>query len=453
MTRILFITLIIPVLASAANHYVRSGASGNGSGVDWANACDDFSASCAVTSLVRGDTYYVGTGSYAGRTFSTPASGTLLITIKGATAADHGTATGWSNSFSVSSADGGTQAIWSNEVDFTSSYWMFDGNTNAPLWDQNPADYGFKFVDGLSRGSTFGVAGTVSNNGPAITNITLSHMTALATSNDVEKEFIEGATSGGAHSNCTISHSLFNGWQGLVMTKGQSGTPYSNWVIQYNVMLDGSSTTANHGEWINPNERPISNWTIAFNLFKGYSGSAGQTGTIVANNSDNDSPQIYGNVFDGLRVGNGIITGTSQGQLNNAVVYNNTFLNMTSDSGNAIGGSGQGSGNISLNNLFYNMSASMGGGFTYDYDSFFSTTNTPSEPHGQIGSSNPLVNLSNGDYKLVSDTFPWSSLPAPYNVDATGLGRSSSRGAYQFSGSLGGSGTVAPPGNLQAIVQ
>jgi hypothetical protein len=447
---LLFTLVMIPGLATATNHYVLSSAKGTGSGADWTNACTDFTGSCAVGSLVRGDTYYVGTGTYSGRTFNTSASGTSVITIKGATVADHGTDTGWTAAFSVSTADGGSQAVWTNEVDFTTSNWTFDGSI-GPLWDTTPADYGFKFSDGLSRGSTLGVSGSVSNNGPAISNITISHISALATSNDVEKEFIEGASSGGAHSNCTVSHSLFNGWQGLVMTKGQSGTAYSNWVIEYNVMLNGSSTSANHGEWINPNERPIDNWTIAFNLFRGYSGSAGMTGTIVANNSDNDNSQIYGNVFDGLRVGNGVITGTSQGKLNNALVYNNTLLNMTSDSGNAIGGTGQGSGNVALNNLFYNTSAQMGGGFSSDYDAFYSTKNTPSEAHGQTGSGNPFVNSAGGNYELTADTSAWSALSVPFNIDADAVSRISSRGAYQFSSTSGAS--VLPPTNLHALVQ
>src|SRR5581483_8781700 len=454
---LLLTLVIVPSLANAANHYVLSSAQGNGSGTDWSNACTDFTGSCSVNSLVRGDTYYVGTGTYGGRTFSTPSSGTALITIKGATVADHGTDTGWAAAFSVRNADGGTQAKWTNEVDFTSSYWTFDGSV-GPLWDTNPADYGFRFADGLSRGSTIGVSGTVSNNGPALTNITISHIAAIATSSDTEKEFIEGAISGGAHSNCTVSHSLLNGWQGLIMTKGQSGAAYSNWTISYNALLNGSSTSANHGEWIDPNERPIDSWTISFNLFKGYSGSAGMTGTIVANNSDNNNARIYGNVFDGLRVGNGVITGTSQGNLNNAVVYNNTFLNMTSDSGDAIGGSGQGSGNVALNNLFYNTNANMGGGFSHDYNSFYSTSNTPSESHGQTGSVNPFVNSAANNYQLTADTAMWNLLAAPFNIDADNTVRLSSRGAYQFSttsggGGGGGGGTVAPPTNLQALAQ
>src|SRR5690242_20637237 len=111
---LLGVILLFSPNADAASHYVRSGASGNGSGSDWANACTDFTGACAVASLVRGDTYYVGTGSYAGRTFNTPASGTLVITIKGATGADHGTSTGWSSAYGVDV----TPATWTSKVWF-----------------------------------------------------------------------------------------------------------------------------------------------------------------------------------------------------------------------------------------------------------------------------------------------------------------------------------------------
>jgi hypothetical protein len=441
--------------AQAANHFVRAGANGNGS--DWTNACPGFSGSCAAGSLVRGDTYYVASGSYAAPTLSTSTSGSALITIKGATVADHGSDTGWSTAYSVSTADGGSPAVWTGTIRITTSYWVFDGNTHPSMWDQTPTDYGFSFGTNLSQGFTLGSDGaSTSNNGPAITQITLSHMYGKSTTSDVEREFIEGATSGGAHSNVTISYSLLDGWQGLFMTKGQSGTAYSNWVVLGNALLNGYSSSNNHGEWIDPNERPLSNCTIAFNLFKGYSGSAGQTGTIVANNSDNNNALIYGNVFDTLRVGNGVITGTSAGNLNNAVVYNNTFLNMTSDSGNAIGGSGQGSGNVAANNLFYNTNASFGDSFTHDWDAFFSTSNTPSEGNGQVATGSPFVNASAANYHLVLETKSGTTLPAPYNVDVDGNTRPGpdgvwSRGVYQYGGT-NTSSAPKPPTSLSATV-
>jgi hypothetical protein len=97
-----FFFFLLPLLAlpaGATNHYVRQGASGNGS--DWTNACGDFTGSCAASSLVRGDTYYVAGGTYTAKTWNTPASGTSVITIKKAIVADHGTATGWNDAYAA----------------------------------------------------------------------------------------------------------------------------------------------------------------------------------------------------------------------------------------------------------------------------------------------------------------------------------------------------------------
>jgi hypothetical protein len=445
--------------------YVRAGASGTGNGLDWTNAFTGFGTGAGQanpTSLVRGATYYVATGSYSGVTFSAADSGTTLIKIIGATAASHGTATGWSNSFSVSSADGGSQALWTSEVDFTSDYWVWDG-TVGPVWDNTPGDYGFSFGTGLNRGTTIGTTGTSSTCGSKNHDITMAHFYGKATSSDVEKEFEEGNTYGGALYNITWSNFLIDGWQGLFMTKSGSCSSDSSadtgFIVQYGVLLNGSSTSANHGEWINPNERPLSGVIIRYNVFRGNSGNAGETGVIVANNSDNTNAVIYGNVFDNNLAGNGIITGTSAGNLNNAVIYNNTFLNMPGASGAALCGSGQGTGNVANNNLFYGMDASVGGGCTTDYDGYFSTTNTPSETHGQTGSGNPFVNSASFNYQLTTDTTAalaitnWSTLPAGctvgvncLNIDAAGVARGVNgtidRGALQ----IPGSGGSASPG-------
>jgi hypothetical protein len=459
---VLFVVLSGMIVASsqtaeAANHFIRAGASGTGNGADWTNGCTGFSGSCAVGSLVRGDTYYVATGSYAGPNFNTADSGSSVITIIGATAANHGTDTGWTNSYSVSSADGGAQALWTSGITFTSDYWVWDGAV-GPVWDYTPGDYGFSFGTGLSRGVTIGTAGSSSGPtcGSANHDITMAHFYGKATSSDVEKEFEEGNTYGGVLSNVTFTDFLIDGWQGVLMTKSGncSSAPYTGWIIQYGVMLNGSSTSSNHGEWIDPNERPLSGVIIRYNVFRGNSGNAGETGVIVANNSNNDNAQIYGNVFDNNEVGNGIITGTSAGSLNNAVIYNNTFLNMPSVSGNALCGTGQGSGNVAYNNQFYNMSASVGGGCTTDYNAYFSTTNTPSETHGQTGSGNPFVNSAGLNFRLVAETANGLNLGSPYNLDAAGNTRPGSdgiwsRGAYQFGGTV--SSLPQPPTSLRIV--
>jgi hypothetical protein len=114
--------LVVAVNCLAANHYVRAGASGNGNGSDWTNACPEFTGWCAVSSLVRGDTYYVADGNYASGSFNTPASGTSIITIKKATSSDHGTDSGWSSTY------GDGPATFSS-VSFSSSYWDAAGLT------------------------------------------------------------------------------------------------------------------------------------------------------------------------------------------------------------------------------------------------------------------------------------------------------------------------------------
>lgn len=445
------ITCIILLMGSlqafAANHYVRSAASGTATGADWTNACTDFTGSCAVASLVRGDTYYVGTGTYAGRTFNTADSSTSIITIKGATVADHGTVTGWSNAFSVSSADGGSQALWSGTLTFRSDYWVWDGTVGAGTTvnpaDITPTDYGFRWSDGLTLALIVGSTGSSGVCGTPAHDITWSHFYSKASTSDTHKEFMEGSSFGGVLTNLTWSNFVIDTWQGVFRTTAGacSFTAETGLAIQYGVILNPFSSATNHGEVIDPDERSIDGLIFRFNIVRGTSGSGGATGTIVANNANNSNAQIYGNVFDSLVVGNGVITGTSSGNLNNAVVYNNVFLNITLiDCGHsAVGGTGQGTGNAALNNVFYNMLGCFGAGFTHDYDAFFSTTSTATETNRQTGASNPFTNSASFDYSLLTDTTAGNTLSSPFDVDALGVTRGANgtwdRGALQIAGS------------------
>jgi hypothetical protein len=141
---------------------------------------------------------------------------------------------------------------------------------------------------------------------------------------------------------------------------------------------------------------------------------------------------------------------------------------MPSQSGNALCGTGQGTGNVAEDNLFYNMSAQVGSGCSNDYNAYYSTSNTPSEAHGQTASGSPFISASSFNYELTADTNSGLTLSGPsgctsgvncYAVDSLGDTRSSDgvwdRGAYQLSSSTsgGGGGTVSPPTNLQAVVQ
>jgi hypothetical protein len=133
--------LLLPcATVQAADHFVRQGATGNGSGADWTNACPGFTGSCAVTSLVRGDTYWVADGSYGGLRLDRP--GTGLISIKKATVASHGSSTGWQNAY------GAGQATFAKLWFVTSSY-LFDGQTRNEADWRDVASYGFRATGGV----------------------------------------------------------------------------------------------------------------------------------------------------------------------------------------------------------------------------------------------------------------------------------------------------------------
>lgn len=412
----------------AANYYVRSGASGAKNGSDWTNAYTSL-----PSTLVRGDTYYIAGGSYSGRTFNTPASGTSVITIKGATIADHGTNTGWSDTYSVENA----QAVWTSSVKFSTSYWVFDGSA-GPVWSITPSQYGFSFTP-----MQYPI--TVSAQSQITTGVIISHVAATAPTGDLEKIFVASNTLF-PMGNITISHSYLNGWQNAYMASS-NGLTMDNWVFEYNMCLNGFSSSANHGEWINNNYGYMKNQVTRFNWFEGRQNG---TGVIVANNNDNVDAKIYGNVFKDIAEGNGIITGTSAGKLVSPQVYNNTFINSTS--GGWIGGNTTGTPLV-YNNLIYNMNASKS--VTTDYNAYFTTTNTPTESNRQIETGNPFVSSTN--VNLLKATTAGKTLASPYNVDVYGNIRGADgnwdRGALEYGTSLSAapsSGTtLSSPQNLR----
>jgi hypothetical protein len=419
---IVAICIFFAETAIAANHFVRSGASGSGNGNDWTNAYTALPAT-----LVRGDTYYIAGGSYAGRTFNTGASGTSVITIKGATVADHGIDTGWSSSYSVENS----QAVWSGTFTFSTSYWIFDGSAGA-TWSRTASSYGFLInAPSSSNFSLFML------NGTNTTGIKIAHVAATAPSIDTNKFFIGTPTSGSSVYNCTISNNYSNGWSNFVY--GMSGK--TGWIIEKNIVLNGFSSANAHGEDIN-NDCGSPSYDIRWNWFENR-----QQGTacIVSLNCTASAYYIYGNVFKNMRYGDGCITGITNGygsQIMSGAVVNNTFIDVMSPY-NYGGWIGYNVTSNVYNNLLYSMPADVRGlSGAKDYNAYYSTTNTPSETHGQAATGNPFVNLNNYDVSLLAPTndgYHIDSSVHPYNIDAFGRVRGADgvwdRGALEYGGS------------------
>lgn len=432
--------------SQAANHYIRQAATGTGAGVDWTNACTGLTGACAPTT--RGDVYYVATGTYPGFTFSTALSGTTLIVIKGATAADHGTATGWLASYGVDV----TQAQFTSAISIGNStgYVTIDGNYGNPAVSN--ANMGFAILLSGDCGGSVDlnqIFGT-----PAPSNVTYSHFALLSCTGDYERiAFWETTDTSYRPQRVTLSYIRFDGWQVAVYTHDDFE------IFDHNYMVNPYDSPTHHGNLVDiidgSTHMTISNnyWSSCFGTTCVGPNDTGSNCSVGLQNS-----AIFGNVLQGDQAANGVIASTTRCFMATTQIYNNTIYN------NQVswlqvcfagGNCGLATGNTAENNLIYSSVCGLNiNGGTHDYNTYSSCTDgtPPSESHGQDTSTNFLVNASGGNFSLASDTAAWnpSGFPSGDNLDIDGVTRTSSRGAYQFTGSS--VSTPQPPTGLIATV-
>ena len=434
--------------AFAANHFVRAGATGNGSGSDWTNACTDFTGSCAVASLVRGDTYYVATGNYAGRTFNTPTSGTLRITIKGATVADHGSNLGWSDSLSVCS----TQATWTNAWTVSTQFWVFDSQCYPPsplhADGNDPTKYGFTVRDASA------CSGDITNIDIGAANITLKGISmtnpCATPPGGTQHYFGVHFNTGGSEAGYVFSHNYGENY--CADYQGRGGPGPSSPLIEYHYSKGAWSTDNCHGEIT---AFGGSGATIRYNYFDQCQGTA----CIASDGPSMSAFKIYGNVMNNVTNGgtgcgsggNGAIAGAGNASITNFEIYNNTII----QPGMCFGWfySNGGGGNVAKNNIIKG-NCDFTGSLTHDSNYYLSCNSgqaAPAETNSQMSSTAPFVNMTARDFHLSADTNMWAPVTSPFDIDPDGLPRTSSRGAFQFS-------TVtaqrpAAPQSLQATVR
>lgn len=426
-------------------------ATGTGSGADWNNV----KAIPNTTSWVRGKTYCAKTGNYSAWTLSTPASGTTLITIVGATSADHGPSAGWSSALSVCPSDGGTPAriahASGHNIDISTSYWAINGQCGT-FGTGQLASYGFRLtkpgtcsgtyaqitagqdsaslsfstavptvqyvgIEGFGTGcdaglNAFGLGGSTTN----LNNFWIAH--TYSTGNNVDTNI----------TNCQTCIIEYNWFENHFYNGGNSGKEAIDVCSFDNGLHTAGSGNGGMQVRYNHIQDHDGNFTAMIAMIGG-----GGCANVSAKNWD-----IYGNVFENYSGNGGVISGNNDFVITNSRIYNNTFVN-----------TGHGpfrqcenfcnltSGNVFTNNLLYG-SASLieqgtgGGVIDHDYNSFCSPTDTPpSEPHRQTGCGDLFVSSGTGNYHLATDTAAWLTLASPFNIDPDGVTRTSSRGAYQ----------------------
>lgn len=420
----------------AADHYVRSGASGNGSGSDWTNAYPSLPAN-----LIRGDTYFIADGTYSGYTFDDAQSGSNYIFVKKAIETDHGTNTGWNNSY------GDGTAVFTGTLAFSTGYYEFNGQVGT-----GRNGHGFRVA---ATGNA--VKQIRSTNGADYVQILHTELTGPG--EDMGDSRDDLIYSVGSSSNWRLAHVWGHDTNRThLLTVGAQA-----WTIEYCIFERRHTNGSVHGEAISMNSSPSpANHHLRYNIIADIAG----TGFIVLKDSVQDHIYMYGNIFyctsSRYGVSNGTICNTGGDTNNHMYVYNNSFINMnTVAMGTGISWSA-GSNNYTYNNVFYNCGRINFTNTVHDYN-WFSGNDNYNEPNGLIAySEDPFQNIAQHDYRLVASATPVDNgriLDSMYALDMAGLNRpqgaSWDMGAYEFpaDGSSGGGTLQIPstPTNISII--
>jgi hypothetical protein len=425
----------------AADRYVRSGATGNGSGTDWANAYPGL-----PNTLIRGDTYWLADGSYGAYTFDDPPSGTSVITIRKATTANHGTSTGWSDSY------GDGQAVFAG-MTFAYGYYVIDGvRRNEGNWADTTA-YGIRVTGSLYSSRL------ASSSNACADNLTFRYVDVGgppgtgASSSAGEGLYLGGFGDGSlACENWTLHRSHVHNVKVHIQCAGCRGL-----LVEYTYFGPGWGKEAIRGQVA------ASDIVIRHNIFKDScqrdpaDSTSGCTGEIAMwSGSNHDNVEIYGNVFyktTGEVNSGGVIVIGGDGSswvgppANNTKIYNNTIAGLKSWNAKILVNGG--SGNVCRNNLWFDNTGSSTG----------CTASTTS--NNIVASSNPFSNYAAGDFRLAAATAAGFPLTSPYNTDLRGAQRGGDGswdvGAYEFG--VGGTqpaptggGTQSPPPPTTAVL-
>src|SRR3989338_4879767 len=433
--------------------YVRAGAtSGRNDGSDWNNAYLSLSDARRPNSehgLERGSTYYIADGNYGSYTFNDPNSGSTYITIKKATANDHGTATGWQTSY------GDGQAVFAATLRFVTDYYIFDGQTRSG-WRSG---HGFKVSNYPCR-DDWGITIGLGFGDPA------HYITVRYTEIEGSRVYDDSCGDEGVQlmwysANTTIEYSWLHEFDETQILARRN----DNFLFQYNWVEKNDSSPARHSEAISINE-DVDNLIIRYNVFGDIEGTGYIATPGNAFLNDNSNWYIYGNTFymsgnSGRGgVGDGSISFFYAGITGDTFIYNNTFANFNDT---AVPGSYTSSGiyierTASFerlyirNNLWWNSNqvtrpSPNASDFRWENNAYFDTATTDTDANRQIASGNPFVSSGAQNFHLNRATNAGVTLPAPYNADPDVRTRGSvgvwDRGAYEYGG--GGTSPASPP--------
>jgi hypothetical protein len=387
--------------------YVREGAEGDNSGVDWHEAY-----AALPDQLERGAVYFIADGAYPTYTFDEPNVDDQWITVRKATTSDHGTESGWDD------ADGDGQAVFAGWFLIT-DYLVVDGATrNEGDWADGAA-YGFR--------NTGEFHSNTANFGSCSSHVEIRHV-------DV------GGPYGGDFDESMPSAAFYFGGFDELCTDWKISR-----VFAHNVGIVGQMAGVDNITWeyswlgLNWSKEILrsqiqgSNITIHHNVFKdgcrddhapgtGCTAEIGIFGTF-GSDEDYSHARIFGNViWKGIGQHNSDASILVQ-NAHDSVAYNNTIVN---DASSGQGGILlQGTNSSVRNNIWV-----LPNGMNAACDGTVCENNTI-----YTDSAPPFVDVEAGDFHLAAP-LQGADLAAPFDVDLDGKTRGEDgiwdQGAFEF---------------------
>ena len=319
----LLILFLLVEFSDAANKYVKPGGTGDGS--SWSSA----GATGVINSSGAGDVIYLGGGSY-GNGIRVDASGVI---IKRATAADHGSDTGWSAALDK-------QATFDSGWLVSGSNVTIDGNTWKPPGLPKTFGISIKHASGAKGIDAGGSAG----------NLTVRNVNVTGPGINGSK-----AEADGIHfpSNSTISGCAVHDTDALLFAwKGNTGT-----TIEYCYLYNASSNIVYSGNSQDPHPDVVYSGGMFTNGTMRYCVVANVTseGVFFDQELPGDNMKFYGNImFQGdCQTGNTPIQLQNGAAFGKVFLYHNTFVDFNK-SNNLGPGTSTAAGGACVNNLFIN---------------------------------------------------------------------------------------------------
>jgi hypothetical protein len=258
--------------AYGADHFVRAGASGAGDGSDWTRAWTTL-----PDELVRGDTYYVAEGAYGTYAFDDAEAGDEVITVRKATADDHGTDAGWDDAF------GRGQASW-EQWTFSAGRYVLDGVTGS---GDVGSSYGFHLAP-----STCDLTGDYHlaefGTNPDCSHVEFRHIffESCGSTDPYCTNGIKSNSYLGENTGSVIARNFFYGSAVHLVLYHWHDT-----VVEYNFFDENWSSSSCHGEQVTfgGNSDDV---VYRFNIHRNSA-----TGGLAVHEGDNNRWRVYGNIF------------------------------------------------------------------------------------------------------------------------------------------------------------